>query len=109
MQLPWALVDEDGIRGCYVSDTLIFEYRRKVILIYMHSVCAIADAPIPKRYAQVVINIRPSNTYLGNSSSNCKLALTFMLINSWISSFAAYGMVILITPTLVWQLWHQLL
>lgn len=43
----------------------------------------------------------------GNSSSNFNLTKTFILNNSCTNSFAAYGIVMRVTPFVLLHVWHQ--
>lgn len=43
----------------------------------------------------------------GNSSSSFSLTSTFILSNSCTSSFAAYGIVIRVTPLVLLHVWHH--
>lgn len=42
----------------------------------------------------------------GNSSSSFSLAMTFILSSSWIRSFAAYGIVIFVIPSVFLHVWQ---
>lgn len=47
-----------------------------------------------------------ANLQAGNSSSSFSLAMTFILNSSWIRSFAAYGIVIFVIPSVFLHVWQ---